>query len=121
MVLGIASIRKRLSWFTLSGIYFQSIVEIPSHNSSDAGVRAKKVVCGLNHVVVLTDEGKIWSWVNQASYFSHPCLSQGMGNFGQLGHGICHDEGLPKLLEALQDEVVVDVACGSYHTVCVRT
>jgi alpha-tubulin suppressor-like RCC1 family protein len=57
------------------------------------------VATGDNHTIVLTDFGDV--------------LSFGRGREGQLGHGEKSDEAIPKIVNGLNHETVVDVACGS--------
>lgn len=40
-----------------------------------------QIACGSNHTMALTDNGALWSW--------------GDGRFGQLGHGLARDCGVP--------------------------
>ncbi|KAK6472391.1 protein RCC2-like protein [Huso huso] len=54
------------------------------------------------HSLLITTEGKLWSW--------------GRNEKGQLGHGDTKRVEEPKLVEALEDEVVVAAACGRNHT-----
>lgn len=68
--------------------------------------RTIQIACGSNHTMALTDNGALWSW--------------GDGRFGQLGHGLARDCGVPTRVRALEEvDVVVAVACGSDHTVAV--
>jgi hypothetical protein len=49
-------------------------------------------------------------------------MNRGYGEFGQLGHGNEENQLTPKKVEALADEVIiVDVACGTYHTCAVTS
>uniref|UniRef100_A0A8C4X2D4 Regulator of chromosome condensation 2 n=1 Tax=Eptatretus burgeri TaxID=7764 RepID=A0A8C4X2D4_EPTBU len=56
------------------------------------------------HNLLITTQGKVYSW--------------GRGEKGQLGHGDTSRVEIPKPLEALQEQVVVDGACGRSHTLC---
>lgn len=62
-----------------------------------------KVACGGRHTVALTKEGDLFTW--------------GDGWSGELGHGIASSRHTPKKVEALKDEFVIDVLCGSGWTV----
>lgn len=65
-------------------------------------LRGKGVVdisCGGSHSASITSAGELYSW--------------GKGRYGRLGHGDTGDQLLPKLVEALRGNRVVDVACGS--------
>lgn len=41
----------------------------------------------------------------------------GRGEDGQLGHGDTQDRSSPALVEALQGKTIVQMACGSGHTI----
>lgn len=41
----------------------------------------------------------------------------GRGEDGQLGHGDTQDRSSPALVEALQGKIIVQMACGSGHTI----
>ena len=41
----------------------------------------------------------------------------GRGEDGQLGHGDTNDQSSPQLVEALQGKAIVQMACGSGHTI----
>jgi hypothetical protein len=63
------------------------------------------VACGQQHAVAVSDEGDCYSW--------------GLGTFGQLGCGTTRDSLRPQLVERNEATAcgVVQVACGSNHTV----
>jgi len=63
-----------------------------------------KVACGANHSMILTKEGKLYS-----------C---GWGQNGILGQGHLLNLFEPTLIQDLQNKVIVDVACGASHTLC---
>jgi RCC1 and BTB domain-containing protein len=48
-------------------------------------------------------------------------INRGYGSYGQLGHGNTESQLTPKKVEALANEVIVDVACGEYHTCAVTS
>lgn len=68
------------------------------------GLRVIGVDAGLGHTVVCTDSGGAYSW--------------GWGSEGQLGHGKDASLSQPQLIEsgAAASEDIVEVACGSRHT-----
>lgn len=66
------------------------------------GITIKMVACGWRHTLGVDAEGKLWSW--------------GWSKYGQLGHGDCNDQLVPKKVEALKDAVMVGVAGGWRHT-----
>ncbi|XP_064353200.1 protein RCC2 [Dromaius novaehollandiae] len=69
-----------------------------------AGIRVRTVVSGpcAAHSLLITAEGKLWSW--------------GRNEKGQLGHGDSKRVEAPRLVEALGGEAVVLAACGRNHT-----
>lgn len=74
------------------------------------GLKIVQVRAGDQHMAVLTKEGKVYTW--------------GYNDFGQLGWGL-HGEGRvgqqrPQQVKGLiENEEVIDVACGGGHTVAV--
>ena len=64
----------------------------------DYGARAKKVVCGDKHTLILTDDGEV--------------LACGVGEQGRLGTSDVGIAWQPQTLETLLEETVVDLACG---------
>jgi RCC1 and BTB domain-containing protein len=57
---------------------------------------------GYYHVLALTISVKCFSW--------------GRNDWGQLGNGTQIDENKPKLINALLNEIVVQIVCGSCHS-----
>ena len=57
---------------------------------------------GKKHLIVLTDSGKLYSW--------------GFGEFGALGLSGVTLSAVPQLVKPLSNKVVVQIACGEYHT-----
>jgi RCC1 and BTB domain-containing protein len=57
---------------------------------------------GKYHVLALTKSGKCYSW--------------GYNNYGQLGNGTQTDDNKPKLINALLNEIVVQIACANCHS-----
>ena len=57
------------------------------------------IACGGSHSACITTSGELYTW--------------GKGRYGRLGHGDSEDQLLPKLVEALRGQRVIDVACGS--------
>ena len=64
-----------------------------------------QVACGNYHNATVSSNGEVFTW--------------GWGGDGQLGHGDSNDRRVPTKVEIPEGEVVVKVACGSYHTVAV--
>jgi alpha-tubulin suppressor-like RCC1 family protein len=65
-----------------------------------------RVACGFKHSACVTLEGELYTW--------------GMGDYGRLGHGGANEtQNLPKRVEALSNTLIVEVACGSAHTLAV--
>ena len=48
-------------------------------------------------------------------------INRGSSYVGQLGHDDRDDQLTPKKVEALADEVIVDVACGKEHTCAITS
>jgi len=60
------------------------------------------VACGSEHTVALTKDGQVWSW--------------GVNRAGQLGLGHLRGMETPQHVLALDEHVVIQVACGASHT-----
>jgi Regulator of chromosome condensation (RCC1) repeat len=67
--------------------------------------RCIAVAAGELHSAAVTEQGDVYSW--------------GDGFCGQLGHADKRPQVLPKQVMALGEEIVVQVSCGSRHTVMV--
>ncbi|XP_068720941.1 E3 ubiquitin-protein ligase HERC2-like [Montipora capricornis] len=63
------------------------------------GKSIMEIACGGSHSACITGNGELYTW--------------GKGRYGRLGHGDSEDQLLPKLVEALRGQRVLDVACGS--------
>lgn len=84
------------------------------------------------HSLLMTTEGKLWSWGKlehpRMKPSAGPCwlwlfpelhvllTSSGRNDKGQLGHGDTKRLEAPKLIEGLADQVIVSAACGRNHT-----
>ncbi|KAM3569819.1 hypothetical protein VYU27_008094 [Nannochloropsis oceanica] len=91
---------------------------VVNHNSAfpidlPVGTKVKRVASGFNHAAALTEEGKVWVWGKW----------QGLGMRSEGGRGVdlYEDQLLPREVEMPGEEggaevVVVDVACGHFHT-----
>jgi hypothetical protein len=87
------------------GLGHRWIVDTPERLTALDGCEVVHVACGQQHAVAVTAGADCFSW--------------GLGVFGQLGHGTTKDSLRPQLIrrnEALASGVV-QVACGSNHTV----
>jgi len=60
-----------------------------------------------HHAAAVSEGGVLYTW--------------GKGQNGRLGHGGADNELLPKAVEALVGQHVVQVACGDFHTACVTS
>ncbi|XP_065220290.1 RCC1 and BTB domain-containing protein 2-like isoform X3 [Planococcus citri] len=69
------------------------------------GKKVKKIVFGNNFIVILTSEGKVFSWGENESY------QLGVGNYDQIS------TPTPVIISTLESKKVIDVACGSTHAV----
>ena len=63
------------------------------------------VACGRNHTVVVTDNGLIYT-----------C---GENKAGQLGTGDLKSSNSPVLIESLEEQEIISIACGSEHSIAV--
>lgn len=63
--------------------------------------------CGAGHTMVMTQEGKLFSW--------------GAGSSGQLGHGSWGNRFRPSRVEFLRDVPVRQISCGSWHSAAITT
>ncbi|XP_070553640.1 E3 ubiquitin-protein ligase HERC2-like isoform X2 [Ptychodera flava] len=63
------------------------------------GKEVTDIAAGGAHSACITCSGDLYTW--------------GKGRYGRLGHGDSEDQPRPKLVEALKDYRVIDVACGS--------
>ena len=68
-----------------------------------AGKRITQVTCGSYHTAAVSDSGELFTW--------------GGGMYGKLGHGDENGHAVPLLVAALRGVSVVQVACGSRHTI----
>lgn len=60
--------------------------------------------CGTTYSAVISSAGEVYTF--------------GQGRFGKLGHGNSDDKTVPTLITALKSHKVVDVSCGTSHTLC---
>ena len=58
-----------------------------------------QVAVGSTHSAAVTAKGRLYTW--------------GRGSYGRLGHSDNLDQTQPKMVSALKDVIIVDVACGS--------
>lgn len=71
------------------------------------GKEVTDIACGGAHSACVTVNGELYTW--------------GKGRYGRLGHGDSEDQCKPKLVAALTEYHVIDVACGSgdAQTLCI--
>ena len=70
------------------------------------GVRVAKCALGLDHTVVVTEAGVVFTW--------------GAGWYGRLGHGSTSNEYSPRqVCGVLEGHRCTDIAAGAYHTVAI--
>jgi hypothetical protein len=67
-------------------------------------VQVARVSCGAAHTGVISADGQLFTF--------------GCGDGGRLGLGSNEDASSPQLVMALVDMVVLDVCCGSWHSLC---
>ena len=82
-------------------------VNVPKRVDALVGKRVVHVACGSHHTAVVTSDGDLFAF--------------GDGDFGQLGHGGEDSEWVPRLVDALVGKLVVQVACGWYHTAVITS
>ncbi len=85
------------------------------------GIRVVSVACGSHHTVVLDGMSFVYLSLFFLTLFAENgyVYTCGLGVFGQLGHGNLRDQLNPERVEHLVNiGVVVQIACGAYHTVC---
>lgn len=68
-------------------------------------LNTKEVSCGSKHAVLVTKQGKIYSW--------------GEGSGGRLGHGVDADVPNPKFISAFSELEIKSVSCGENHTIAI--
>lgn len=64
-----------------------------------------KVSCGAVHTAALSRDGQLFTF--------------GCGDGGRLGLGTNADATHPELVRSLENDVVVDICCGSWHSLCI--
>ncbi|CAH0405793.1 unnamed protein product [Chilo suppressalis] len=74
-------------------------LEVPRLIECLSGERVVGIACGSAHSACVTARGHLYTW--------------GLGEYGRLGHGDDNTQLLPKMVEALANFRVVQVACGS--------
>jgi alpha-tubulin suppressor-like RCC1 family protein len=102
----IASTSNSLYGFTNQKIY-QLLPHSKLIHEFSFHQRIKKVSSGLEHIVILTSNGDLYSF--------------GCGLRGQLGHGDVRSQDNPILIEALAGIKIIDLACGAFHTIVVSS
>ena len=60
-----------------------------------------QIACGAFHTAALTKDGKVFTW--------------GYNFFGQLGHGDTFNRYIPTKVAALDEYVIIQIACGHSH------
>lgn len=97
-VLGQAVSSSSASGQRLSSAGMQTAEGIPGQVLKPSGVQFSKVSCGRRHTLALDQNGICYSW--------------GYGKDGVLGHGNRDNIDVPKAIDALRNEVIVDICCG---------
>eukprot|EP00741_Cyanophora_paradoxa_P009380 tig00000144_g9086.t1 len=64
--------------------------------------RVRRVACGTNHTMCLTDSGQVFTW--------------GRGKHGRLGHGDEKDAFLPQEIDMLRSKQIVQISAGGAHS-----
>eukprot|EP01041_Mallomonas_annulata_P007795 gene7795-15945_t len=85
-------------------ISVEALILVPKLIPKLVGIFICAVSCGAGHTVVVATDGRAFSW--------------GVGRQGQLGHGNdFNNEGQPRHIESLKDQIIIAVACGIAHTI----
>jgi len=88
------------------GLNFEPRIQrVPAPVLSLEGIHVVSIASNESHSLFLTDDGRVWS-----------C---GSGFCGILGHSTVEDSAQPRIIEALMNSRVVDVAAGVRHSVAV--
>jgi alpha-tubulin suppressor-like RCC1 family protein len=79
-------------------------------NEFPEDVRIVRAYCGSDHTVLLSDDGRIWTF--------------GFNEYGQLGHGDKENRNVPTEIQRNKNELpedvrIVDVSCGENYTVLI--
>ena len=88
-------------------LFVYSNQTVPTINTNAHHSSWAHVACGKNHSVALSYEGEVFTW--------------GDNREGQLGYDDIEYTSVPMKVEALRDEIIVKVNCGSDFTVAVST
>ncbi|CAG2059278.1 unnamed protein product [Timema podura] len=81
------------------------VYSIPVAISTPSTEKVVQVACGLEHCLLLTATGQVFSW--------------GTGTRGQLGHGDLESECEPRPVATLGGLRVLRVAAGGWHSACI--
>ena len=65
------------------------------------GIRIVLTESGFYNSLAVDENGKIYAW--------------GQNDYGQCGDGTTEHRHTPQLIKKLEDKIVVDVRCGTYH------
>ncbi|KAG5476645.1 hypothetical protein CUR178_03818 [Leishmania enriettii] len=79
------------------------VARVPVRIDSLDGKNIKLLSSGPWHYAAVSTDGSVYTW--------------GIGNSGRLGHGDQDDHLLPEVVTVMKGKCVIDVACGSFHTV----
>jgi alpha-tubulin suppressor-like RCC1 family protein len=74
----------------------------PSLNKYLSDCNLIDICCGSDHSLALNSSGEVYAW--------------GSNSFGQLGIGCNSDQLLPKKVYGLEEENVITISCGGYHS-----
>nr|XP_012137181.1 PREDICTED: probable E3 ubiquitin-protein ligase HERC4 isoform X1 [Megachile rotundata] len=89
------------------GLNSKNLIECVPHMVRALGTSVVvQVACGINHVLALTNNGKLYSW--------------GSNSDGQLGLGTdVKNEIKPKLISSLAGVPIAFITCGGYHSMAI--
>jgi alpha-tubulin suppressor-like RCC1 family protein len=89
--------------FGCLGLGTYDYIPKPVLNRTLSGKTLIDIVTGYEHCIGLTANGQCYAW--------------GLNGFGRLGIGIHDKQPTPQLIEELADKCVVQIACGTNHTI----
>ena len=92
---------------------------LPKRIEALKGIRCVSIEAGWSHSAVLTDDGKVYTWgwdLNGQLGLAEKDAVVASGTATATA-ATASNENVPRLVEALEGKRVIQIACGSYHTV----
>ena len=82
-------------------------VKEPKLNKTLSKKSLKTIVCGFEHCIGLTTDGKCYAW--------------GHNEYGRLGIGTYDSVSTPLMISELDNHFIVDIECGMGHTLALTS